>query len=107
MVRYFNSKNNRKGPLWEGRFNRVLVENNDQLLHLTRYIHLNPSTDRLVENPIDWDFSSYKEYIDTHNKKICNFSDYMDIEVNSYKQFVNDRISYQKDLARIKHLELD
>jgi len=36
--RFFNLRHNRKGPLWEGKFKSVLIENDNQLLHLTRYI---------------------------------------------------------------------
>jgi putative transposase len=49
--RYFNIKHNRKGPLWEGRFRKVLVGSDEQLLHLTRYVHLNPVTACLVDKP--------------------------------------------------------
>ena len=40
-TRYFNLKNKRKGPLWESKFKNVEVVTDEQLLHLTRYIHLN------------------------------------------------------------------
>src|SRR3990167_9648627 len=43
-TKYFNTLHKRKGPLWESRFKNVLVETDNQLLHLTRYIHLNPVT---------------------------------------------------------------
>jgi putative transposase len=43
-TRYFNIRHKRKGPLWQGRFKNVLVDNDEYLLHLTRYIHLNPVT---------------------------------------------------------------
>jgi putative transposase len=74
--RYFNIKNKRKGPLWESRFNRIVLKSDDELLHLTRYIHLNPVTAYLVEKPEDWPFSSYNEYIGNIKKEegICNFS---------------------------------
>lgn len=42
-VRYFNEKYERTGPLFQGRYRAVLVEDEPYLLHLTRYIHLNPS----------------------------------------------------------------
>jgi len=49
--RYFNIKHNRKGPLWESGFKKVLIESDEQLLHLTRYVHLNPVTAYIVNKP--------------------------------------------------------
>jgi len=107
--RYFNLKHRRKGPLWEGRFKRVHVGTDEQLLHLTRYIHLNAVTDRLVDRPEDWKWSSYNEYlcnVDPEDR-ICEYDDVLDINPASYKQFVEDRISYQRELKKIKGLLLD
>ena len=107
-AKYFNLKHKRKGPLWEGEFKNVLVSNDEQLLHLTRYIHLNPVTAGLVEKPQDWEFSSYQEYLnEIKDKRICNFKELLDIDPVSYKKFTEDRISYQKELAKIKHLLLE
>ena len=61
-TRYFNFKIKRKGPLWESRFKNVAVDTDEQLMHLTRYIHLNPVTARLVDDPRDWKYSSYESY---------------------------------------------
>ena len=61
-TRYFNIKNKRKGPLWQGRFKSVHVDTDEQLLHLTRYIHLNPSSGGLVEDPEQWMYSSYRQF---------------------------------------------
>jgi len=47
-TRYFNTKTKRKGPLWQGRFKSVLIKMDEQL-YLTRYIHLNPTSEDLVE----------------------------------------------------------
>ncbi|MCM8795996.1 MAG: transposase [Candidatus Omnitrophica bacterium] len=104
--RYFNLKHKRKGPLWEGRFKNILVKNDEQLLHLTRYIHLNPVTASLVSNPEDWNASSYREYLQQVQavEKICKYDDILEIDPVSYKKFVEDRISYQRDLAKIKNL---
>ncbi|MBN2482765.1 MAG: transposase [Candidatus Omnitrophica bacterium] len=108
-TRYFNTKHNRKGPLWESRFKKVLVENDEQLLHLTRYIHLNPTTACLVENLCEWEPSSYREYIafDKDTEKICEYSDLFQMCPKIYRDFVADRISYQRELAKIKSLIFD
>ena len=107
--RYFNLKHNRKGPLWEGRFKKIMVENDDQLLHLTRYIHLNPVTAYLVNRPEDWFASSYHEYIMSvvQENRLCNCTYTLDTNPTSYKRFVEDNISYQRELAKIKHLAMD
>ncbi len=39
---YFNRKNHRVGTIFQGVYKAVLVESEEQLLHLSRYIHLNP-----------------------------------------------------------------
>lgn len=106
-TRYFNIKNERKGPLWQGRFKSVLVEGDEQLLHLTRYIHLNPTSDHFVEMTADWPYSSYHEFLGTNEEKICNFSPYLNIEPKRYKIFVEERRSYQRKLNEIKHLLLE
>ena len=106
-TRYFNTLHNRKGPLWENRFKNVLVSSEEQFPHLTRYIHLNPVTANLIKKPEDWAFSSYKEYLSKINHPICQFGDILNIESHIYRKFVNDQISYQKELAKIKKLLFD
>jgi putative transposase len=103
--RYFNIKHNRKGPLWEGRFRKVLVGSDEQLLHLTRYVHLNPVTACLVDKPEDWFASSYREYISLEEAEnsLCD-RNVIDINPVAYKKFVEDRISYQRELAVMKYL---
>lgn len=107
-TRYFNIRHQRKGPLWEGRFKNILVKDDEQMLHLTRYIHLNPTSAGLVKKPEDWQFSSYYEYInDIKGSTICDFKTIIDMKPKQYKNFVHDRIDYQKKLFLIKKLLLD
>ncbi|MBL7081581.1 MAG: transposase [Candidatus Omnitrophica bacterium] len=108
-TRYFNTKHKRKGPLWEGKFKNILVDTDEQLLHLTRYIHLNSVTAHLVDNPEEWSASSYQEYLlkVNSNDRICEYDDILDINPISYRKFVEDRISYQRELAKIKELLIE
>lgn len=107
--RYFNNKYRRKGPLWESKFKNVLVKDDKQLQHLTRYIHLNPTTANLIKKPEDWEFSSYLEYLShaAEEKRICNFDDIVEIKPKQYRKFVNERKTYQRDLALIKKVAID
>ncbi len=104
--RYFNTKYKRKGPLWEGRFKNISVKTDEQLLHLTRYIHLNPVTARLIDKPENWQASSYNEYLENSsiNERICEYDKILQIDRVSYKSFVKDRISYQRELNKIKKM---
>ena len=107
--RYFNLKIKRKGPLWEGRFKSVLIESDEQLIHLTRYIHLNPVTAYIVDKPEKWQYSSYQEYCEEIKKEeiLCNFHNILDIKADSYKRFVEDNISFQRELSKIKKLLIE
>ena len=108
-TRYFNIRHKRKGPLWVGRFKRVVVSTDEQLLHLTRYVHLNPVTSYLADNPESWEHGSYQEYCSQNDvrEKVCCFDNLLDIDSRSYKKFVNDRKEYQRGLAKIKELMLE
>jgi putative transposase len=41
-ARYFNVRRSRKGSLFAGPFRAVGIDGDEQLLHVSRYIHLNP-----------------------------------------------------------------
>ena len=58
-----NKRYDRVGSLFQGQFQAVLVDRNEYLLHLSRYLHLNSVEAGLVKRPEDWEFSSYRDYI--------------------------------------------
>ena len=58
-----NKQEQRVGSLFQGPFHNRLVKTEGDLLHLTRYIHLNPVTAGFAERPELWEYSSYQEYI--------------------------------------------
>jgi putative transposase len=107
-ARYFNVKHQRTGPLWSGRFKSVRIDADEQLLHVTRYIHLNPTSANLAAVPQAWPYSSYKEYIAKASAPgICRSKDIIDMSSKEYRYFVNDRQGYQRELALIKHLVIE
>ncbi len=56
---YFNRKRKLSGHLFQGRFKAVLVDADEYLKHLSRYIHLNPVRAGIVESVKDYPWSSY------------------------------------------------
>jgi putative transposase len=47
-----NKRFNRSGVLFQGRFQSIHVTETDYLIHLSRYIHLNPVKAKLVQQLI-------------------------------------------------------
>jgi REP element-mobilizing transposase RayT len=58
-----NKQEERVGSLFQGPFQNRCVNSEGDLLHLSRYIHLNPVTAGFVERPEQWEFSSYQDHI--------------------------------------------
>jgi len=60
---YYNTKRKRAGHLLQGRYKAILIEADEYLLELTRYIHLNPVRCGMVTKPEAHPWSSYQDYI--------------------------------------------
>lgn len=109
-TRYFNTKHERVGPLFQGVFKAVHVENNEQLIHLSRYIHLNPVASFAIPEKelFSYQWSSLLLFL---NKK-PSFVQARPIldhfrSREEYKVFLLDQIDYAKELEKIKHLTLE
>jgi len=109
FAHYYSKKYESSGHLFGGNFKAVHVGSDEQLWHLSRYLHLNPVSGYLVENPKDYLFSSYGIYL---GEKKSNFVDPSLVMENfsspgKYKSFVEDRKDYQRVLEEIKRLTLE
>jgi len=72
----FNQKHQRVGHLLQGRYKAILVDKENYLLELSRYIVLNPVRAGIVKNPKDYRWSSYQGT--SGNQKIPGlFSDWI------------------------------
>jgi len=56
----YNKKHKNIGHIFQGRFKSILVDKENYLLELTRYIVLNPVRAKLVESPDQWIWGSYR-----------------------------------------------
>jgi len=61
-VPYFNHKNGRSGTLWQGRYRGTVVDAEQYLLPICRYIELNPVRNGLAATPADYPWSSYQHH---------------------------------------------
>lgn len=110
--KYFNTKYKRKGTLFEGRFKAVRVETEEQLLHLSRYIHLNPYSGYLIKDLkklVDYPYFSLPEYLGLNENKICQKQTIFSFfgSQAKYRDFINDQADYQRNLELVKHQLLE
>jgi putative transposase len=106
---YRNIKYSHQGPLFQGVFKAVRVESDEQLIHLSRYIHLNPFVANLTSDLNRYPWSSYSAFMGTKNthdiakNNIINFFG----SLASYEKFLLDQQGYAKTLAFLKNSVLD
>lgn len=110
-TKYFNTKYERIGSLFQGTFKAVLIENENQFLHLSRYIHLNPVTSKIVAKSEQYDWSSYKNYIDPETKQTTIVEPQLILghfqSKHFYQKFVEDHADYATTLETLKHRLLE
>jgi REP element-mobilizing transposase RayT len=91
-VQAVNRQQGRKGTLFEGRFRHVWVDRDEYLVHLCRYIHLNPVKAKLVSKPEGWPYSNYLEWTEQRGGMLKNgtfIGEYFSTP-EAYRQFVAD-----------------
>jgi REP element-mobilizing transposase RayT len=101
-VKAINKQQKRTGHLFEGKYKMKLVAQDNYLIHLSRYMHLNPVLSNLASSPEDWIFSSYRDYIGLRSGKLPEPNivlSYFD-SVAAYKKFIHDFISDDLDEIR-------
>lgn len=102
---YFNKRYKRVGSLFQSIYKAVLIDQENYLLHLTRYIHLNPQA---YFKDLSQAYSSYAEYLGKRNTSWVHPSEILSLftpatlsipkSINTYKAFVED---YQKNSQEV------
>lgn len=106
---YFNQKYKRVGGLMQGRFKAVDVNRDDLLIHISRYIHLNPVVANLTKDAINYQWSSLQDYFDKLDGIILNKNTILSYfsSLKDYKNFILDQVDYARNLEMIKHLVIE
>lgn len=109
-TKYFNVKHRHEGPIFNGMFKSVPIESDEQFLHVSRYIHLNPLVSKLVPNLGIYPWSSYDSYINNRPSPFPLLKEKL-LEMfkspKEYEKFVLDQAAYGETLEMIKHEALD
>lgn len=112
-AKYFNTKFDRSGSLFKLMFRGVRIENDNQLVHVLRYIHLNPLTGYLISDKkdlYDYKWCSFSSYTGRTTRNFLG-KEFMlkmfDRRKETLIQFTLNQVDYQRRLSRIKHLILD
>jgi len=98
---YHNTKWERIGHLFQGRYKSILVERDSYFLELNRYLHLNPVRADIVEQPDDYVYSSYHAYVGNRNDSLITTEYVLGMFGNNerqarkrYREFVTDGLSH-------------
>ncbi len=116
-VRYFNTKYKRVGPLFQGIYKAVRIQDEYQFVYLSKYIHRNPiDLFACKDGPcrlVDYKYSSYGNYLHLFSQGWLDTE-----EISGLFGNVNKQISYRnyrefvegtsdEDITMIKDVVLD
>lgn len=99
-VTYFNKKYKRVGSLFQSIYKAVLIDSDNYLLHLSRYIHLNPSTLNLEINFLN--YSSYPYYLEEKHANWIKPEEILSYFRNEQKQWIKNTFSYKSFVKDFK-----
>lgn len=95
---YFNKKYKRKGPVFEQRYRASRISDDSYLLHISRYLHLNP------DDYLNWRWSSLPYFLSKKRadwlkpKRLLSM-----FEGENYLEFLKDYKDQRNELEIIKH----
>jgi len=98
-TRWINSRHQRMGHLFQGRYKALLVDKDSYMLELVRYIHLNPVRAGLVATPVDYEWSGHRTYLGkehipwlTCDAVLAQFGSAVNTAREQYARFVMDAL---------------
>ena len=101
---YFNKKHHRYGALFQGTYKASAILNDSYLMHISRYIHLNP------DNYKDYEYSSLPYYLGSKSAAWVRpekITDMFDKNPDVYLMFLEEYENRRGELEDIKHMLAD
>ncbi|MFQ5788597.1 MAG: transposase [Thermodesulfobacteriota bacterium] len=105
-TKWINKRRKHPGHLFQGRYKAILIDAENYLLELVRYIHLNPVRAKLVKAPEDYKWSGHRAYLGnitcawlTTELVLSQLADDLRTAIQKYEEFVFDGIGegYRKE----------
>ncbi len=99
-VQYFNQTYERTGTLWEGRYRSTVIEPDEYLFDVSKYIELNPVRHGLVSHPRDYLWSSYHANADAEDDELVTpHANYLALGKTAAKRRAAYRTLFRKRLT--------
>lgn len=109
-AKFYNQKYSYSGHVFGGRYRASLIESERYFLEASRYIHFNPVKARMVADPLEYEYSSYRIYMggekaDRNDKAFELISGIVDTtrvleafggDRDGYRLFVEDKLSHEE-----------
>lgn len=107
--KYYNTKYEKSGHVFQGPYQAVHIENNEQLLHLSAYIHRNPrEMTKWFNKEVQYPWSSCQDFIDQNRwgklllpniilEQFKNKSEYHKFIKTSTAKLLEEELLYVKD----------
>ncbi|MCR2822347.1 transposase [Lederbergia panacisoli] len=97
-ARYFNNRYDLVGHVFQGRFVSKKIKDAAHFLYVSRYIHRNPFEANIVNDPRDYNWSSYPAYVNDKEDPLITKDKILQFfptnPINNYRHYVEARLDY-------------
>lgn len=105
---YYNKSNKRVGYVFRNRFSSKPIYNQEYLLKCIKYIHMNPVKAEICQNEGDYNFSSYKEYLNSdiiiNSKMLKNVLDKKEEILKKINSINYESLNLEKEPINLKEI---
>lgn len=111
FAKNYNLIIDRNGSLFEHSFKAKRITNNEEFNHVSRYIHINHVTARIIEfeQLLTYEWTSLPCYLNEKVNKFVTTAPILNYfkTPEKYLRFLKNNVDYQRKLKKIKELLLD